>query len=72
MGDQDQVQKFTNVFIKNFGEEVDDEKLLIMCEKYGKVTSCKVISDERTGKRKGFVSFESHEAAAKVRTCILY
>ena len=64
----DQLRKFTNVFIKNFGEELDDDKLLVMCEKYGKVTSCKVMTDDRSGKCKGFgfVSFESHEAAEKV------
>jgi len=61
----DQLRKFTNVFIKNFGEELDDVKLQEMCEKYGKVTSCKVMTDDRSGKCKGFgfVSFEAHEAA---------
>ena len=64
----DQQRKFTNVFIKNFGEELDDEKLLVICEKYGKVTSCKVMFDDRSNKSKGFgfVSFDSHEAAEKV------
>lgn len=63
----DQQRKFTNVFIKNFGEELDDEKLLVICEKYGKVTSCKVMFDDRSNKSKGFgfVSFDSHEAAEK-------
>ncbi|XP_072028591.1 polyadenylate-binding protein 4-like [Amphiura filiformis] len=63
----DQQRKFTNVFIKNFGEELDDDKLLKMCEAFGKVTSCKVMTDDRSGKCKGFgfVSFESHEAAEK-------
>jgi len=63
----DQQRKFTNVFIKNFGEELDDDKLMMMCEKYGKVTSCKVMFDDRSGKSKGFgfVSFENPEIAEK-------
>ena len=33
---------FTNVYIKNFGEDFDDDKLYEMFSKYGKVTSHKV------------------------------
>ena len=33
---------FTNVYIKNFGDEFDDEKLFEVFSKYGKVTSHKV------------------------------
>lgn len=63
----DQRKKFTNVYIKNFGDELDEEKIRIMCEKYGTVTSVKVMSDDKTGRGKGFgfVSFEDHAAAAK-------
>lgn len=34
---------FTNVYIKNFGDEFDDEKLFECFSKYGKVTSHKVV-----------------------------
>ena len=33
---------FTNVYIKNFGEDFDDDKLKEMFELYGKITSYKV------------------------------
>lgn len=55
---------FTNVFIKNFGEEIDDEKLKEMFEKYGTILSHKVIyEDDGTNKGFGFVSFEDPKSA---------
>jgi len=59
-------RKFTNVFVKNFGEELDDEKLLELFEPFGKVTSYVVMGDD-TGKSKGygFVAFERPEDAEK-------
>jgi polyadenylate-binding protein len=64
--DSDQPRKFTNVFIKNFGEEWNDDKLLKTFEKFGVVSSHKVMTDEH-GKSKGFgfVSFEQPESAVK-------
>ncbi|XP_017124946.1 polyadenylate-binding protein [Drosophila elegans] len=55
---------FTNVYVKNFTEEFDDEKLKEFFEPYGKITSYKVMSKE-DGKSKGFgfVAFETTEAA---------
>jgi polyadenylate-binding protein len=63
----DQRKKFTNVYLKNFGEEFDEDKLKTMCEKYGVVTSAKVMCDDKSGRSKGFgfVSFEDHTAAGK-------
>lgn len=60
----DKARLFTNVYVKNFGEELDDEKLKEMFEAYGKITSARVMTDP-SGKSKGFgfVSFESPEAA---------
>ena len=40
MGDKH--RKYNNVYIKNFGEELDDEKLREMFEQYGKIISAKV------------------------------
>uniref|UniRef100_A0A665TNT2 Polyadenylate-binding protein n=1 Tax=Echeneis naucrates TaxID=173247 RepID=A0A665TNT2_ECHNA len=60
-------REFTNVYIKNFGEDMDDEKLKELFGKYGKSTlSIRVMTDE-SGKSKGFgfVSFERHEDAQK-------
>lgn len=31
-----------NVYIKNFGDDLDDDKLRELFEKYGKITSAKV------------------------------
>ncbi|XP_033375494.1 polyadenylate-binding protein 4 isoform X6 [Parus major] len=60
-------KEFTNVYIKNFGDDMDDERLKELFGKYGKTLSVKVMTDP-TGKSKGFgfVSFEKHEEANKV------
>ena len=39
----DKMKKFNNVYIKNFGEEIDDEKLREIFEAYGKIISAKVL-----------------------------
>ncbi|EHB09670.1 Polyadenylate-binding protein 4-like protein [Heterocephalus glaber] len=58
--------EFTNVYIKNFGDDMDDERLQGVFSRYGKTLSVKVMTDS-SGKSKGFgfVSFESHEAAKR-------
>ena len=38
----DKMRKFNNVYVKNFSEEIDDEKLRDMFEPYGKIISAKV------------------------------
>ncbi|KAL1770197.1 polyadenylate-binding protein 1 [Sigmodon hispidus] len=59
-------KEFTNVYIKNLGEDMDDEKLQDLFGKFGPALSVKVMTDE-SGKSKGFgfVSFERHEDARK-------
>ncbi|KAG2465169.1 PABP1 protein, partial [Polypterus senegalus] len=59
-------KEFTNVYIKNFGEDMDDEKLKEIFGKYGPALSIRVMTDDG-GKSKGFgfVSFERHEDAQK-------
>uniref|UniRef100_A0A8D3CBB0 Polyadenylate-binding protein n=1 Tax=Scophthalmus maximus TaxID=52904 RepID=A0A8D3CBB0_SCOMX len=59
-------REFTNVYIKNFGEDMDDEKLKELFGRYGPALSIRVMTDE-SGKSKGFgfVSFERHEDAQK-------
>ncbi|XP_053435687.1 polyadenylate-binding protein 1-like [Nycticebus coucang] len=59
-------KEFTNVYIKNFGEDMDDERLEGLFGKFGPALSVKVMTDE-SGKSKGFgfVSFERHECAQK-------
>jgi len=62
-------RKFTNVFVKNFGEQLDDEKLKELFEKYGEITSAVVARDsEGRSKGFGFVNFkEAHCAEQAVR-----
>ncbi|XP_040612649.1 polyadenylate-binding protein 4 isoform X3 [Mesocricetus auratus] len=59
-------KEFTNVYIKNFGEEVDDGRLKELFSQFGKTMSVKVMRDP-SGKSKGFgfVSYEKHEDANK-------
>uniref|UniRef100_A0A8K9XP02 Polyadenylate-binding protein n=1 Tax=Oncorhynchus mykiss TaxID=8022 RepID=A0A8K9XP02_ONCMY len=59
-------REFTNVYIKNFGEDMDDEKLRELFGKYGPALSIRVMTDD-SGKSRGFgfVSFERHEDAQR-------
>uniref|UniRef100_A0A8C9WY02 Polyadenylate-binding protein n=1 Tax=Sander lucioperca TaxID=283035 RepID=A0A8C9WY02_SANLU len=59
-------KEFTNVYVKNFGEDMDDEKLREVFSKYGNSMSIRVMIDD-SGKSRGFgfVSFERHEDAQK-------
>ena len=41
----EKAKKFTNVYIKNFGENLGDEKLKEVFSKFGKITSYKVVKD---------------------------
>jgi len=38
----DRAKKFTNVYVKNFGDALDDEKMRALFETCGQITSCKV------------------------------
>lgn len=55
---------FTNVYVKNFGEDFTDTDLRKLFEKYGRITSCTVArDDDGNSKGFGFVAFERHDAA---------
>ncbi|XP_063220381.1 polyadenylate-binding protein 1-like [Bacillus rossius redtenbacheri] len=57
---------FTNVYVKNFGEDFNDELLKEMFEKYGRITSHKVMSkDDGKSRGFGFVAFEEPEDAER-------
>nr|XP_056701153.1 polyadenylate-binding protein 1-like [Euleptes europaea] len=60
------VMEFTNVYIKNFGDDMDDDRLQEIFAKFGRTLSVKVMMDN-TGRSKGFgfVNFEKHEDAQK-------
>ncbi|CAL1584745.1 unnamed protein product [Knipowitschia caucasica] len=59
-------REFTNVYVKNFGDDIDDEKLRELFSQFGNALSIRVMTDA-TGKSRGFgfVSFERHEDAQK-------
>ncbi|XP_059620490.1 polyadenylate-binding protein [Phlebotomus argentipes] len=55
---------YTNVYVKNFGDELSDETLKTMFEKYGGITSHKVMmKDDGKSRGFGFVAFDNAEAA---------
>lgn len=64
----EKAKRFTNVYVKNFSEEIDtDEKLKDFFNEYGSVVSAKVmVTEDGKGKGFGFVSFEEPEIAEKV------
>ncbi|CAF3803612.1 unnamed protein product [Rotaria sp. Silwood1] len=62
--DVDEARQLTNIFINNFGDQLDEKKLREILSKYGKVLSCKIEYDE-SGHSKGFAfcSFENPKEA---------
>lgn len=60
-------RRFTNVYVKNFADELGKEALEKLFSKFGKITSAAVMVDS-DGKSKGFgfVAFENPEDAEKV------
>ena len=73
LGDDSHNIRYTNVYVNNFGDDFTSDNLRQEFEKFGIVTSAVVMEDE-TGKSKGFgfVSFDDHEAAARVRCLCVY
>ncbi|RVE70705.1 hypothetical protein OJAV_G00067090 [Oryzias javanicus] len=60
------VMKFTNIYIKNFGDNLTDEKLKDVFSAFGKTLSVRVMKDEKGRSRGfGFVNFAHHEDAQK-------
>lgn len=65
----EKAKRFTNVYIKNFPESINEDKLKEIFEAYGVITSYRVMCDEG-GKSRGFgfVAFEDPEAAEQAVT----
>ena len=63
----DAPRKFTNVYVKNFGEDFCDEDMKKLFEPFGEIQSMKVMRTE-DGKSKGFgfVSFSEPDSASQV------
>jgi polyadenylate-binding protein len=59
--------RFTNVFVKNFGDDFSEDQLRETFSAFGMIISAVVMKDDRgKGRGFGFVSYEDHEAASKV------
>ncbi|XP_068214804.1 polyadenylate-binding protein 4 isoform X1 [Palaemon carinicauda] len=62
----EKAKRFTNVYVKNFGDDLDDEKLYEVFSAFGKISSHRVmVTDDGKSKGFGFVAFEEPEAAEK-------
>lgn len=62
----EKAKMFTNVFVKNFGNELNDSSLKEMFEKFGTITSHKVMKNEDgSSKGFGFVAFENPTSAER-------
>uniref|UniRef100_A0A8C5N9F0 Polyadenylate-binding protein n=1 Tax=Gouania willdenowi TaxID=441366 RepID=A0A8C5N9F0_GOUWI len=60
------VMKFTNVYVKNFGEDYTDDKLKEIFTTFGKMLSVRVMKDDKGRSRGfGFVNYSHHEDAQK-------
>lgn len=60
--------RFTNLYVKNFGDDVSDDGLSQLFVPYGTILSAVVMKDRNSDKSLGFgfVSFDNHGAAASV------
>jgi polyadenylate-binding protein len=54
---------YTNVYVKNFGDELNDETLYEMFKPFGEITSHRVMTKDTKPRGFGFVAFESADAA---------
>lgn len=53
------------MYVSNLGFQVTDEELKSMFNKYGEVTSAKVVMDRETGRSRGFGFVEMADKAAE-------
>ncbi|XP_053505392.1 polyadenylate-binding protein 1-like isoform X2 [Ictalurus furcatus] len=59
-------QVVTNIYVKNFGDDMDNKMLKDIFSKFGPVASVQVMTDENGKSRRfGFVRFERHEDAQR-------
>jgi len=55
-----------NMYVSNLSSHVTDEDLRSLFNKYGEVTSAKVISDRETGRSRGFAFVEMADKAGEL------
>lgn len=62
----ERARQFTNIYVKNFGQLMSDEKFYEIFSKFGTVTSSMVARHpDGTSKGFGFVAYEDPKAAEK-------
>jgi RNA recognition motif-containing protein len=54
-----------NMYVSNLGFQVTNEELMSLFDKFGAVTSVKVITDRETGRSRGFAFVEMDDKAAE-------
>jgi RNA recognition motif-containing protein len=54
-----------NMYVSNLGFQVTDEELRSLFDKFGEVTSVKVIMDRETGRSRGFAFVEMPDKAGE-------
>ena len=54
-----------NMYVSNLGFQVNDEELKTLFNKFGEVTSAKVVMDRETGRSRGFGFVEMADSAAE-------
>lgn len=54
---------YTNVYVKNFGDELNDESLYELFKQFGDITSHKVMSKDGKSRGFGFVAFDNADSA---------
>jgi RNA recognition motif-containing protein len=54
-----------NMYVSNLGFQVSDEELKTLFNKFGEVTSAKVVMDRETGRSRGFGFVEMADIAAE-------
>jgi len=60
------LNKWTNIYIKHLDKSVDNDKFREMFEKFGKITSAMVMSDDKgESKGFGFINFEENDEAQR-------
>jgi polyadenylate-binding protein len=59
----EKAKMYTNVYVKNFGEELSDESLFEMFKPYGDITSHRVMTKDTKSRGFGFVAYDTAEAA---------
>eukprot|EP01112_Ceratiomyxa_fruticulosa_P023452 TRINITY_DN895_c0_g3_i1.p1 TRINITY_DN895_c0_g3~~TRINITY_DN895_c0_g3_i1.p1 ORF type:complete len:652 (-),score=129.41 TRINITY_DN895_c0_g3_i1:105-2060(-) len=62
---KEEIEAFTNIFVKNLSEDITQERFVAEFQKYGKILSAALSEENGKSKGFGFVNFENPEDAQK-------